>query len=261
MIDELIDETQSSFNHDPTEQIMTIKTQAVEYTHNNTLCQGTLVWDDKQSGPRPGVMVSHAWAGRTEFEDGKAHALAELGYVGFAVDLYGKGITGSSKEENGNLMKPFLDDRKFLRSRLQCAMQAMQDQDTVDSSNTAIIGYCFGGLCALDLARSDADLKAAVSLHGLFVAPELDDNPSSIRTKVLALHGWDDPMAQPASVLALAQEMTALGADWQVHAYGNTMHAFTNPAANDPDFGTVYNEDADKRSWQAVANLLAEVFA
>lgn len=239
---------------------MTIKTQAVEYTHNDTLCQGTLAWDDKQSGPRPGVMVSHAWAGRTEFEDSKAHELAKLGYVGFALDLYGKAVTGSSKEENGALMKPFLDDRKLLRERLQCAMQAMHDQDAVDSANSAIIGYCFGGLCALDLARSGADIKAAISLHGLFAVPDLDDNPESIKTKVLALHGWDDPMAQPDSVLALAKEMTALGADWQVHAYGNTLHAFTNPSANDPGFGTVYNKDADKRSWQAVSNLLAEVF-
>ena len=239
---------------------MTIKTLSIEYNHNDTVCEGMLAWDDSRSGPLPGVMVSHAWGGRSEFEDTKAKELAKLGFAGFALDLYGKGVTGSGKEENAALMKPFRDDRKLLRERLKCAMQAMQKQQAVDASRCAIIGYCFGGLCALDMARSGADVKAAISLHGLFEKPGLDDNPAKIDSRILALHGWDDPMAKPESVLELAEEMTALGADWQVHAYGHTLHAFTNPAANDPGFGTVYNADADRRSWQSVANLLAEVF-
>ena len=122
------------------------------------------------------------------------------------------------------------------------------------------MGFCFGGLCVLDLARSGADVKGVISFHGLFNAPEnLPNEP--IKAKVLALHGQDDPMVPPEQVAALQKEMTNAGVDWQIHAYGNTMHAFTNPEANDPGFGTVYNAGADKRSWIAMKNFFEEIFA
>jgi dienelactone hydrolase len=204
-------------------------------------------------------MVSHAWAGRSQFEDNKAVALAELGYVGFALNLYGKGILGASTEENAALMQPFLDDRQMLQERLLVSLNTMRQQVEVDENTVAAIGYCFGGLCVLDLARTGEDLAGVASFHGLFAAPG-NTTANTIRAKVLAMHGWDDPMAPPEQVLELARELSSQDADWQLHAFGNTMHAFTNPEANDPGFGTVYSPSADKRSWRELRGFLAELF-
>lgn len=238
---------------------MAIQTRRVEYEDAGDVLDGLIAWDDAAQTPRPGVLIAHAWAGRSEFEDRKAEQIAELGYVGFALDLYGKGKRGSTKEENSALMQPFLDDRGLLQQRLLVSLNTLRSQDEVESSKVAAIGYCFGGLCALDIARTGEELAGVVSLHGLFGSPG-NTAGNTIAAKVLALHGWDDPMAKPDTVLALAKEMSSMGADWQLHAFGNTMHAFTNPEANDPDFGTVYSPDADRRSWQAMSNFLAELF-
>jgi dienelactone hydrolase len=156
-------------------------------------------------------------------------------------------------------MQPFLDDREMLQNRLLVSLATLREQPQADAEKSAAIGFCFGGLCVLDIARTGADLAGVVSIHGLFGAPE-STSGMSIKAKVLALHGWDDPMATPDAVNSLAAELSAMGADWQLHAYGNTMHAFTNPAADDPDMGTVYDAAADRRSWQAMTNFLEEVF-
>lgn len=235
-----------------------INERLIEYKHNGTLLEGFLAWDDSQKSPAPAVMIAHAWAGRDEFECDKARELAGLGYVGFAMDLYGKGILGSGPEENAKLMKPFLADRVMLQSRLTASLDILRSLSETDAGRIAAMGYCFGGLCVLDLARTGADVRGVISLHGLFGAPGNTDD-IKIKAKVLALHGNDDPMVPLESVVALEKELTRAGADWQIHVYGNTMHAFTNPHANNPDMGTVYNKDADRRSWQTVTNFLAEV--
>lgn len=238
---------------------MGIQTRLVEYVDGETVLEGLLAWDDAADSPRPGVMVSHAWAGRREFEDDKARSLAKLGYTGFALNLYGKGVQGGDREENAALMQPFLEDRAMLQRRMRLSLDTMREQAEVDDSRVAAIGFCFGGLCVLDLARSGEDLAGVISFHGLFAAPG-NTADKVIKARVLALHGWNDPMAPPEQVLALARELTAQGADWQLHAYGNTMHAFTNPAANEPDFGTVYSAAADRRSWVAMTDFLNELF-
>ena len=238
---------------------MSIQTRLVEYTDGDTLLEGLLAWDDSVDEVRPGVLVSHAWSGRSDFEDGKAAELASLGYVALALDLYGQGVRGNSVEENSALMQPFIDDRTMLSQRLLLSLNVLREQPEVDASKVAAIGFCFGGLCVLDIARSGEDLAGVVSFHGLLGAPS-NASGSSIRGKVLVLHGWDDPMGPPADVLALAKELSTHGADWQLHAYGNTMHAFTNPAANDPAMGTVFDPSADRRSWMAMQNFLDELF-
>lgn len=236
-----------------------IQERLIEYEHDGALLEGFLAYDDAQTGGRPAVMIAHAWAGRGEFECDKARALAKLGYAGFAADLYGKGVFSKDREENAARMQVFLDDRTKLQSRLTAALAVMKAQPEADESQAAAMGFCFGGLCVLDLARSGADLKGVVSFHGLLGAPD-GMAGANIKAKVLVLHGHDDPMAQVDAVVALEKELTAGGADWQIHVYGNTLHAFTNPAANDPDFGTVYDAAADRRSWQALRNFLDELF-
>lgn len=239
---------------------MTVQTRLIQYTHDNVVFEGLLAWDDTVSAPRAAVAVSHSWAGRADFEEGKAIELAKSGYVGFAIDLYGKGVLGASTDENAALMAPLMEDRELLQQRIGKAIATLQEQPEVDAAKVAAIGFCFGGLCVLDLARSGSDVKGVVSFHGLF-SPPGNTAGNSIKARVLCLHGYDDPMAEPEAMLALASELTAAGADWQVHAYGNTVHAFTNPAADNPQMGTVYNELADRRSNQALMNFLQEIFA
>ncbi len=219
-----------------------IQEKRIEYEHDGLMPEGLLAWDDASDKPdgrqRPGVMVVHAWAGRSEFECDKARKLAAQGYVGFAIDLYGQGVLGSSVEENAALMQPFMDDRALLQARLTRAFDVLRGLPEVDADKIAAIGFCFGGLAVLDLARIGTNLRGVVSFHGLLGAPGNTEG-NKIKAKVLVLHGHDDPMAPPDSVNALADELTQAGADWQLHVCGNTLHAFTNPQANDPSFGTI----------------------
>ncbi|MCK9636716.1 dienelactone hydrolase family protein [Methylobacter sp. Wu8] len=239
---------------------MTIISNTVTYLDGDVVLEAFFAFDDALSGRRPAVLINHTWVGRDEFVAEKAKKLAALGYVGFAVDMYGKGVLGSGPEQNMKLMQPFMDDRAMLQQRMKAALAAVKLMPWVDDSKIASIGFCFGGLCSLDLARTGADIKGVVSFHGLLVPPG-NTQGTAIKAKILALCGRDDPLVPAEQVLAFEQEMTEAGADWQLHAYGNTMHAFTNPLANDPAFGTVYQPDADRRSWTAMQNFLTEIFA
>jgi len=228
------------------------------YQHNQEY-HGFLAYDKKHKEPRPGVIIAHDWSGCNQFAQNKAIQLAKMGYVGFALDLYGLGQTGSTKEEKMALMDPLVHDRRLLQSRLLAAFDALIKIPEVDNHRIAAIGYCFGGLCVLDLARSGAAVKGVVSFHGLLGRPkELDSH--DISAKILVLHGYDDPMVKSEQVIAFCDEMTASGVDWQVQMYGHTMHAFTNPEAHDPAFGTVYDAASDRRSWLAMTNFLHEIF-
>ena len=239
---------------------MAIVSNTVGYLDDEVLLEAFFAFDDSLSGRRPAVLINHTWVGRDDFVAEKAVKLAELGYVGFAVDMYGKGVLGSSTEENAKLMQPFMDNREMLQKRMLAALYAVKLMPWVDDRKIAAIGFCFGGLCSLDLARTGADLKGVVSFHGLLGAPG-NTQGQAIKAKIFALHGHDDPMVPVEQVIAFEQEMTKAGADWQLHTYGHTMHAFTNPVANNPDFGTVYQPDADRRSWLAMENFLTEIFA
>lgn len=233
-------------------------TQTIDYCDGDVGMQGYLAYDGARSGPLPAVLIAHPWAGRNEFVMDKARQLAALGYAGFALDMYGAAAVGTTTDECSALMTPFMQDRVLLQRRIVCALEAVRRLPCVDGTRVAAIGFCFGGLCVLDLARTGADVRGAISCHGLLKPPG-NTVGTKIRAKVLVLHGHDDPMAPPCDVLELARELTDAGADWQVHLYGNTLHAFTNPQANDPGFGTVYNADADRRSWRSLVDFLAEV--
>lgn len=236
---------------------MPVTTRTFDYEIDGKTFEAFLTAPDKE--PAPAILIAHAWAGRSDFENDKAKALAELGYTGVAIDLFGKGVLGQSKEENQKLIEPFVSDRAFLQKRLAANIGMIKEQPEANASKIGAIGFCFGGLCVLDIARMGADVAGVVSFHGLLGAP--GNTADRVKAKVLALHGWDDPMAPPADVVALGEELTKAKADWQLHGYGGTMHAFTNPQAKDPDFGTVYYADADRRSWEAMKNFLAEIFA
>jgi dienelactone hydrolase len=234
-----------------------MREQYIEYRDGETLLEGFLCYDEALPGPRPAVLISHAWGGRDDFVERKARRLAWQGYTCFALDNYGKGKRGTTPEECSALMTPFMDDRKALLKRLQAGLATAKSMPIVDSRRVAIMGFCFGGLCALDLARSNADIRGAVSFHGLLKPSGLTE--PKIRAKVLMLHGYDDPLAPAEDVLAVAREFTDAGSDWQLHAYGHTVHAFTNPVAHNRSGGMQYDESADRRSWHALEEFLGEV--
>jgi len=236
---------------------MAIRERLVEYRDGDAVLEGFLCHDNARPAPLPALLISHAWGGRDEFVERKARRLAWHGYATFALDMYGKGRRGHSPAENQALMTPFVADRALLARRIGAALTAVRAQPEVDARRVAAMGFCFGGLCVLDLARSGADVRGVVSFHGLLKPSGLPAKP--IGAKVLALHGYDDPLAPPEDVLAFAREMTQAGADWQLHAYGHTLHSFTNPEAQHPQGGMQYNERADRRSWHALLQFLEEV--
>lgn len=232
-----------------------------DYADDNSMCEA-YVAIPAGYGPHPCVLVAHQWSGQSDHERATADKLTTLGYVGIALDVYGKGNRGAADaSDHSALMMPWARDRVALRQRLMAAVGFAKGHVAVDSTRIAIMGYCFGGLCALDVARSGtADIKAAVSIHGVFGAPDIGPQ-ADILSKVLILHGWEDPMAKPADVEMIAKELTAAKADWQLHAYGHAMHAFTAPHANMPERGMKYDASADRRSWVATTAFMAEVFA
>lgn len=207
---------------------------------------------------RPAVVLGHDWSGIHDGMRRIADRIAALGYVAFVVDVYGQGVRGDPLGDNHALMDPLLADRGRLRKRLLAGLAAAARHPAVDPTRVATLGFCFGGLCALDLARAaPPGLRAAISVHGVLSPPRLLPQPP-IDASILVLHGWEDPVAPPPDVLALALELTAAGADWQLHAHGHARHAFTFEGANLPERGIVYDARASKRAWAAIEAFLGE---
>ena len=233
-----------------------MKTEKITYQSGENSFEGFLAQPEGDSNPC--VLIAHTWAGRDAFVEEKAKLLTELGYAAFAIDMYGDGKIGTSNEENAAMMQPLLDDREELARRALASLDAVSKIDSIDASKIVIMGYCFGGLVAMDLARTGADIKGAVSFHGFLAGPENSTN--EIKAKLLALHGDSDPMVGQDQIESFRQEMTSKKVDWQLHVFGGAMHSFTNPEANDPDFGAVYSKNADERSWKIFTDLLKELF-
>ena len=209
---------------------------------------------------RPTVILIPTVMGVSDLEIGFGRQLVELGYNALVADLFGKQFRGAPRDTMFGEMNRLKSDRAALRRRLIHVLELTRGLDQVSGNQVVVAGYCFGGMCALDLARSGADIAAAVSFHGLFDPPGLEEQ--KISAKVVAFHGWDDPMVPPEKVVALGNELTKAGADWQIHAYGHVAHGFTNPHASDLQIdGVRYNELAAERSWTSFINLLEELFA
>lgn len=239
---------------------MSSSATVIEYQAGDTRCRGEYYTPDDASGPLPVVLVVHAWDGLNDEVRDKASRLADAGYIAFAVDAYGDGKTYDDIADLMPALTPYLEDRGLLLQRMQAAAAAARDIPGADATRIGTMGYCFGGMAVLDLARSGTgDIKGTVAFHGGLDSNTLD-KPERISSKILVLHGEDDPMVPPDAVAAFKAEMTAQQADWQFIAYGHTMHGFTRPSANDPAFGTVYSPSVDKRSWQAMLSFFAEIF-
>ncbi|MDC0713432.1 dienelactone hydrolase family protein [Stigmatella sp. ncwal1] len=238
---------------------MSIESRKLVYEGPGGPFEGVLAWDPGLPHRRPGILVAHSWHGQSEFEAQKAVALAELGYVGFAIDLYGQGRRGETPEQARKLMQELDSDRRVLQARMASALAFLRTFETVDPTRTGAIGFCLGGKCVLDLARMGAEVAGVVSFHGVFDPPPYP-NADRIHAKVLIFHGWEDPHAPNEQAVGLANELTRSRVDWQLHAYGNTRHAFTVPGLNVPELGLAYQPDADRRSWQTMRDFFRELF-
>jgi dienelactone hydrolase len=236
-----------------------IETREIIYSNSKDTFRGFIAWDNSMQTRRPAVLVSHNYLGQSEFDEEKAIVLAKLSYVGFALDMYGQGKRASTPEEGRVLMAELTENRNLLLQRIQLALQTAKDFEYTEPNKVAAIGFCFGGKCVLDLARSGEDIKGVATFHGVYDKPNLN-HKGNIKASVLVFHGWDDPLATPQQTVALAQELTERNADWNISAFGHTGHAFTNPQANSPETGMNYNEKTTSRSWQHLTNFLEEIF-
>jgi len=236
-----------------------VQFQKVEYKQGDTVCEGLLVYDDQFPGKRPGILVAHQWKGLTDYEKMRGEMLAQLGYVALCVDVYGKGVRADNPTDAAALAGKYKGDRKLLRARITAALEFLRSNERVNAKQIAAIGYCFGGTTVLELARSGADVAGVVSFHGGLSTPNPAD-AKNIKGKILACHGADDPYVPADEVLAFEKEMRDAKVDWQLSAYGNAVHSFTQKeAGNDNSKGQAYNEKADLRSWREMKAFLEEV--
>jgi dienelactone hydrolase len=246
-----------SRNSDIQETFM--KTTTLDYRDGSTVFKGFLA-DPEANGPRPGVLVIHEAPGLDEHVKRRSQMLAELGYVAFCADMYGEGKVAATTDEAMAMLAPVRDNQALLRSRVKAAFDALTALPQVDKNKIAAIGYCFGGMVALELARSGAPTLGTVAFHGM-LATKTPDDARNIKGKVLACTGADDPIVPPEQVAAFQKEMTAAGIDWQVIFYGGAKHAFTNrDAAKAGRPPLAYNKAADERSWIAMKDFFAEIF-
>jgi len=234
------------------------KQTAIPLEFEGEQLEGVLV-SRRDGQARPTVILIPTVMGVSDLEIGFGKQLVELGYNAFVADIFGKKFRGSPRDVMFGEMNRLGSDRTALRRRLLAVVDQVRGLPEVAGQGLVVAGYCFGGKCALDVARSGADIAAAVAFHGLFDPP--DWPTERIKAKVVAFHGWDDPMARPDHVVALGKELTEAGADWQIHAFGNVAHGFTNPKASELQIdGVRYNAIAAERSWTSFISLLEELF-
>ena len=242
------------------EPAVELVTKEIEYRHGDVVLEGYVAWPKDAKGKLPGVLICHQWMGPSPYERMRAEETAKLGMVAFALDIYGKGVRPKDAPEAAKLATGYKSDRALLRARALAGLEALRKVDVCDASKIAVMGYCFGGTTALEVARSGAEVTGAISFHGDLSSPTPDD-ARKIKGKVVAFHGADDPFVPAAQVAGFEEEMRKAGVDWQLVAFGGAVHSFTlKGAGNDNSKGSAYNEKADLRSWEMYRGFLAEIF-
>ena len=236
-----------------------LMTKTIEYKQGDATLEGYLAYDDSFFGKRPGVLIVHQWMGLTDYEENRAAMLANLGYVAFCADIYGKGIRPQSTKDAGAEATKYKTDRALLRLRVNAGLDELKKCERVDTKRVAAIGYCFGGTTVIELARSGAELNGIVSFHGGLDSPTPADG-KNIKCKVLVCHGADDPFEKSEDLAAFENEMRSASVDWRLIKYGGAVHSFTQPMADGSMAGAKYNARADKRSWQDMKAFFAEIF-
>lgn len=231
----------------------------ISYQYNNQTFEGILVSPKETSQALPGLLMAPNWLGITKEAVELAKKQAQQGYHVFIADLYGQAIRPKNDQEAGAAMLPLKENRAELRGRMQKAFSVLLEQPFIDQRNVACFGFCFGGCCVLELARTGCDMKAAISFHGNLDTPDISD-ANNIKASVLVLHGASDPYVPDSQVNEFLHEMKlAKHVDWQFISYGGAVHGFTDVNANDPE-SKQYNEKVTTRAFKAMNNLLDELF-
>lgn len=233
----------------------------IAYQDGDTALEGFFAHDPDVPQTGKAVLIVHQWTGLSENEKMRARMLAGLGYKAFALDIYGKGIRPQPPEA-GKYAGKYKKDRELYRQRLRAGLNQMKDLAAVENDEISAIGYCFGGTGVLEIARAGIPLAGVVSFHGgLGPAEGMTATEDQLATKLLVLHGADDPFVAPGEVAAFHEEMAEAGADLKFIAYPGAVHAFTQKGAgNDNSKGAAYNETADERSWEAMKTFFDRVF-
>lgn len=229
--------------------------EVINYHDGEIELEGYLVVPEGTDGPVPGILIVHQWMGVSDHEKEVAHRLATEGYVAFACDIYGKGNRPADRSEAGRYAGMYKSDVSLYRQRLKAALYTLRSRPEVDGNRIAVIGYCFGGTGALELARSGAEIKATVSLHGGLSTP-IPDDAKQIKGTVLVCHGADDAAVSDSELMAFLEEMRNADIDWYLIMLGNSVHGFTH--RHDADR---FNEKAEERSWEAMTDLFEKVFS
>ena len=237
-----------------------MKTQQLTYSNGKKNFVGYLAWDETRQGARPGIIVFPEAFGLNDHARERANRLAQAGYVALAADLHGDGVVHKDLAAVGPAIQALYTNRAEWRSMAQAAFDALLAQPLVDRKRIGAIGFCFGGTTCLELARTGAAVGAIATFHaGLNVG--LPEDAGRIRAKVLVNHGAEDPLVKKEGIDAFMEEMRREKVDWQFVYHGNTVHSFTEPAADkrgSPAFA--YSKNAEARSWAAMRHLFDETF-
>jgi dienelactone hydrolase len=237
-----------------------IQTQEVEYKQGATTLQGFFAWDDGVKGKRPGVLVIHEWWGHNEHAREQARRFAKAGYVGFAIDMYGKGNVATHPDDAKKFMTEATASSAVEKARFEAALALLKKRPEVNPKQIGAVGYCFGGAVALDMARAGEPLAFVGTFHGA-LATKTPAKKGSIKPRLLIMTGSDDPMVNKAQVDAFKSEMTAAGAKYEVIEYPGAKHAFTNPDAGKHGMpGLAYDAKADQDSFTSLLKLMGELF-
>lgn len=237
---------------------MSIKTEVLTILHNEDKLELFCAFPEDKVGLLPAMMIFPNWYGRSQLFCQIAESFANKGFIGIAVDLFGSAKIGSDRAMCQRLISPFIENRLFLKSRLTEIVRQIQKDNRIDSQKISAAGYCFGGLCVLDMVRNNMGLRAGISIHGLLGVPHYE-LPKRYQAKVLVFHGYKDPMTTPNQKGAFEAEMNAANADWQLLSYGKGYHSFTTPDANDVSLGTVYDPVLDERTTRIIDSFLSEL--
>jgi dienelactone hydrolase len=237
-----------------------IRTKTIEYKEGDTVFEGYLAWDDAAKEKRPGILIAHGKRGINDFFEGRARELARLGYVAFAADMYGKGVRPQGDEESSAQSVQLKKDRTLTRRRIQAAYKMLTANASVDTAKLGIIGYCMGGMVALELGRGGTPVQAIALFHGSLDTPTPQD-AKNIKGRLLVMHGADDQNVPMTDVAALVKEMRDANVNFQLELYSGTVHGFTEPEnVGGPGKRTAYNDRSAKKSWASMQELFHDVF-
>lgn len=237
-----------------------MKESQISYQAGDVKAEGFLIYEDRIKEKRPAILVSHAWYGQDDFAREKARKLAELGYISFAVDMFGSKKNAKNDDEANALIQPLFLDRKLLQRRIIAAFETLSKQPNVDKTRIGAIGFCFGGLVVIELLRSGTPIKSVVGFHAVLGNAGAKTTPiaQNIKGSILILHGYDDPLVSFEDIRNIQNEFNQADVNWQMNIYGHTSHAFTNPRAHDTTKGLIYNERVSKMAWMSMKNFFEE---